>query len=240
MSRLKPVFKHADVEKSKFKQSRCLLTISVGQEVHEKEHFERTVELVNVSFDSCIMLIDDSLQRHTMALASERDADSFYQRSIEAGNQWLERNAVYYERLEILDKVIRWDHWLMHSDFQAQQDKIKSLISSNHSYKIAFINTVDAFLNRYFRRIKDKTKFNLEGAQQFCLNYLIEECTALCLWPELACHFEVYPSRRNLAMAETHKRFVLPQYPDFLHAVSIKFKNRKQFQPQELILMKKD
>ncbi len=64
------------------------------------------------------------------------------------------------------------------------------------------------------------------------LDYLIEECTALCLWPEINAHFEVYPSKRNLAMSQTHQRFVLPQYPHLLHSIAIKFKNRKQFKPQ--------
>jgi len=71
-----------------------------------------------------------------------------------------------------------------------------------------------------------------------CFNYLIEECTALCLWPELNCHFEVYPSRRNAAMDATHRYFVLPDYPDLLHGLSIKFKNRKQLKAQCFELLK--
>ncbi|PIR10251.1 MAG: hypothetical protein COV52_09845 [Gammaproteobacteria bacterium CG11_big_fil_rev_8_21_14_0_20_46_22] len=141
MRRLKPVFRCMNVEKEQFKQSRCLLTISVGQEVHEREHFEATIELVNASFDSCIMLIDDSLQRHTMALESEKDADSFYRGSIEAGDQWLERNAMYYGKLAILSKIVRWDQWLLHPNFQAQQNELKALMDSDDAYHSAFTNT---------------------------------------------------------------------------------------------------
>lgn len=46
----------------------------------------------------------------------------------------------------------------------------------------------------------------------------------MTLWPELNCHFEVYPSKRNFAMDATHRRFVLPEHSDLLHAVAIKFK----------------
>lgn len=240
MRRLKPIFRCMNVEKEQFRKSRCLLTISVGQEVHEREHFEATIELVNASFDSCIMLIDDSLQRHTMALESEKDADSFYQSSIEAGDQWLERNTMYYGKLAILDNIVRWDRWLLHPHFQAQKTKLKALMAADESYHGAFINIVEEFLTRYYRRIKEKADFHLERARQLCLTYLIEECTALCLWPELSCQFEVYPSRRNLAMAETHKRFVLLKHPDLLHAVAIKFKNRKQFKPQQLVSVEED
>lgn len=64
--------------------------------------------------------------------------------------------------------------------------------------------------------------------------HLIEECTALCLWTDLNCEYEVYPSPRNLAMTETYKRFVLPLFPNLLHPLSIKFKNRGQLKPQQL------
>jgi hypothetical protein len=225
-----------DGDKTKFSRSHCLLTISVGQEVHEDEHFKSTIELVNASFDSCIMLIDDSLQRHTMALASQKNADSFYQSSIEAGDQWLERNIAHYSQLTILKKIIRWNHWLQHPDFQAQQNKIKTLMRIDPSYKKAFMNTVDSFINRYYRRVKNKVAFDLNRAKQLCLDYLVEECAALCLWPETTCHFEVYPSRRNSSMDETHRRFVLSRHPNLLHALSIKFKNRKQLKPQQFPL----
>ncbi len=234
MSKLKPVFKCPDNFKDEFKQSTCLLTISVGQEVHEGEHFQTTIKLVNSAFKSCIMLIDDSLQRHTMALNSANNAESFYQASIEAGNQWLERNKRYCEQLSILDKVIRWDHWLFHPDFKVQQQKIKSLKESDSSYQDAFNHTVNEFLDRYYRRLQDSDNFNLERAKQLCHDYLTEECTALCLWPELNCQFEVYPSPRNYVMDQTHKRFVIPTYANLLYAVSIKFKNRKQLKPQVL------
>jgi hypothetical protein len=56
------------------------------------------------------------------------------------------------------------------------------------------------------------------------------------LWPELECHFEVYPGQRNSAMRDTHKKFVLDVYPSLLHAVYIKFKGRHQFKPQCLKL----
>lgn len=239
MGRLRPVFRGDDLELSQFEKSKCLLTISVGQEVHEQEHFEATIDLVNKSFNSCIMLIDDSLQRHTMALESDKNADDFYQKSMEAGDFWLDRNAKYYEKLAILSKIIRWDHWLYHPKFEEQKSEIMTLMKLDSVYQNAFASTIDDFLTRYLRRIKDKGNFDLERARKLCLTYLIEECVAICLWPEFECQFEVYPSRRNLAMVETHKRFVLPKYPDLLHAVAIKFKNRKQFKPQQLVSMKK-
>ncbi len=67
--KIKPAFKydatHAPIP---FDQAHCLLTISVGQEVHEGEPFAATVALVRQQFARCTLLIDDTLQRHTLAL----------------------------------------------------------------------------------------------------------------------------------------------------------------------------
>ena len=67
----------SDDVKSQFKKSRCLLTISVGQATHEGELFAATMDLINASFKSCVLLIDDSLQRHTMAFNTAEKADFF-------------------------------------------------------------------------------------------------------------------------------------------------------------------
>ena len=60
-SKVKAVFKCSEEFKSKFAHSNCLLTISVGQATHEEELFAVTMDLVNKSFASCTLLINDSL-----------------------------------------------------------------------------------------------------------------------------------------------------------------------------------
>lgn len=240
MVSIKPILKCSDDDKKNFRKSQCLLTISVGQEAHEGEKFASTIELVNNSFESCIILIDDSLQRHTMALMSDKGADYFYKKSIDEGNAWLHRNKKFYEKLSILNKIIRWDLWLYHKDFFAQQKIIKDLLVSSEQYKKAFGDTIDEFLTRYTRRLSSYNGFNSKKAYLLCMDYLIEECTALCLWKELQCQYEVYPGKRNFAMIKTHERFILDTNLSLLHAVYIKFKNKKQLSPQNFNLLEKD
>lgn len=222
---------------AQFKDSQCLLTISVGQATHEGELFDLTIDLINKSFSSCIILVDDSLQRHTMALNSSNNADYFYDISIKEGLLWLERNKKYYSKLTIPVKMMHWDKWLKHPSFQDQQAKIKQLIATDPSYRLAFDNSIELFLKKYYERLINQANFNLQRAQQLSYDFLIEECTALCLWVELQCHFEVYPSRRNQAMDETHKRFVLPEHADLLHPVGIRFRNVTQIEPQSFELL---
>jgi len=86
MPSVKAFFKYIDEEeKGKLKNSTCMFTISVGQQSHENERFESTIELISRSFSSAVMLIDDSLQRHNMALNQKENAQYFYNISIQEG-----------------------------------------------------------------------------------------------------------------------------------------------------------
>lgn len=229
---MKSILKCNDKDKNKFKTSRCLLTISVGQEAHENEKLLSTIKTVNDSFFSCILLVDDSLQRHTMALCSDKNADYFYESSIKCGDEWLKRNAKYLHELYILEDIIRWDKWITHKNYIEKRNHIEWLLSSDAQYKKSFEDAIEIFLNRYTKRLENDLSFDLNRSHDLCLDYLIEECSSLCLWPELECHFEVYPGQRNLAMRDTHRRFVLDLYPNLLHEVYVKFKGRSQFKPQ--------
>lgn len=238
MASAKAIFKAVVAsDKIQFKQSRCLMTISVGQQTHEGERFSSTIDLINASFHSCVILIDDSLQRHTMALSQGKDADAFYQTSIEEGNLWLKRNEKYLSKLSIPTKIMRWDHWLKHTHFSAQQDKIKALLEEDEEYREAFNISVNTFLDKYLARSVDIDDFGIDRARKLSFDFVLEECAALTLWFELQCQFEVYPNGHNQAIKATKKRFVYPSYPDLLRSVTIVFRNVKQLEPQKFYLL---
>jgi hypothetical protein len=208
-----------------------LLTISVGQEAHEKEKFSSTIDLVNKSFKSCVLGVNDILQRHTMALYSNKSADDFYDISVLEGNAWLIRNEEFYSKFTIPVEIVRWDKWLFHPELENKKKFILKAINDDLEYRSSFSVTIDEFLRRFSNRSevgKDKMRY----MHQVCLDYLVEECAAMCLWVDMECHFDIYPSKRNPAMQATHERFILPYYPDLLHPVAIKFKSRRDVKPQ--------
>ena len=234
MKNIKAVYRYIDEEsKEKFKHSRCLLTISVGQEVHEGEKLESTIQLVSNTFESCIMLVDDTLQRHTMALNITKSPEELFAYSLSEGDEWMARNEKYYDQLKNLHKIMRWNDWLQHQNYETNQKMIINELGKNLGYKNTFDLSIKEFLNRYSARLENDTFFDYERGYQLCFDYLLEECTAMTLWPEIKCHYEVYPSRRNSGMDATHKLFVTNKHPDFLYPVAIKFKNRKQLRPQQ-------
>ena len=224
-------------DKVKLKELDCLFTISVGQQTHEGEHFRATIELLNSSFKSCTMLVDDSLQRHTMAFEYGHEPDYFYETSLKEGSLWLERNKPYYDKLENLKEIIRWDTWLKHSNFETQREQLLLLTKGDETYQQAFTDSVDEFVTKYQSRLDKPNLFDLERAKKLSFNFILEECTALCLWQDLNCSYEVYPNLHNSAINETRKRFVLANNPGLLNEVTLGFRNAKQLAPQRFLCL---
>ncbi|MCC2626020.1 MAG: hypothetical protein K0R14_1893 [Burkholderiales bacterium] len=232
-NKIKIAFKNISLEqKAQFADSACLLTISVGQEMHEGELFKLTIDLINKSFKSCIILVDDSLQRYTMALNSDKSPDDYYNLAILEGRNWLQRNKQYYDSLTIPYKILHWDQWLKHDNFKQHNNMIREAIKTDPAYKAKFDKVVENFVDKSRKRSSPDSNFNISRAKQLSMAYLTEECAALCLWTSLNCQFEVYPGPRNEAMSATHKKFVLPKYPELLHPATIRFRHADQFKPR--------
>lgn len=239
MAKTKCFFRFINSEdKSVFSKSRCLFTISVGQQTHEGEHFDATIELINNSFESCVMLVDDSLQRHTMALNQKQNPDYFYDLSIKEGDLWLERNKHYYSKLNNLEKIVRWDYWLSHPDFLKKRKAILETLKKDQSYNISFRDSVNSFVSKYHLRINSETEtFDIERAKKLSFDFILEECTALCLWPELNCNFEAYPNLHNSAINDTRQRFVLSKNTNLIQPITLGFRNAKQLKPQHFLCL---
>ncbi|HLX54633.1 MAG TPA: hypothetical protein VKR58_11860, partial [Aquella sp.] len=136
---VKIAFKNVSSEqKVLFANSVCLLTISVGQEMHEGELFNLTIDLINKSFESCIILVDDSLQRYTMALNSDKSPNDYHNLAILEGRNWLRRNKQFYNKLTIPYKILHWDQWLKHDNFKQQKKMIRESIKNDPIYKATF------------------------------------------------------------------------------------------------------
>lgn len=238
MGRIKSAFRTVNLEaEDNFKQEKCLLLISVGQESHEGERFESTIELINKTFGVCSVSLYDSLQRHTMALNSNNDPEDFHALANKQGDLWLERNKVSLDKLNNLQTIFRWDTWLNHPDFARYRQELKELLANDSSYKDIFDFTVEKYLNRYCKQARLIKDFKENRAYDICMEYVLEECTVLRIWPELRYGYEAYPSLHNEAMEETRKRFITPNYPTLLRPLTIRFRNAPQLKPQEFELL---
>lgn len=211
-------------DRKNFPQSKCIMPISVGQQIHEGKKFLATIKLINASFKACTILIDDSVQRHTMKIDNVKNDDCLYQMAIKEGDNWLQRNESAYQNLTIPYNIMRWDDWLVHPSYKNSYEKVKNYYYSHQDYRKEIQANIETFLTRYFERVADPSQIDYQRAFSLCLDYLLEECAVMCLWVENKYEFEVYPSGRNQAMAATYDHLIKPSYPHFLKSVALRFK----------------
>lgn len=222
---LKASFRECPVSDRKiFSESKCIIPISVGQAIHEGKKFLAAMKLIDASFSSCTILVDDSVQRHTMAIDHSGSADELHELAVDIGSDWLVRNQSGYSNLTIPFDIMRWDDWLAKDSYKASQEIVNNYYRENSLYQNAIHANIDTFLSRYLSRLSDKTNINDDKAFSLCLDYLLEECAVMRLWVENRYQFEVYPSGRNEAMAATYEYLISPFYPDYLRPVALRFK----------------
>jgi tRNA-dependent cyclodipeptide synthase len=198
----------------------CLLHISVGQKYHEGEKFLATMDLINDTFKSCTIMLCDTLQRHTLKMSHPGLSDAELRAKARAlGDAWLARNKTAYAHLGIPCKIMRWDDWLYHKDYNLYRKQVDELYCTNKTYQQSVFNTIAKFLKRRGLS-QDKQAFSL------CEAYVLEECPVLIpLWAKTNCQFVVYPRFRTAAMATTYEHF-LGGRKDLLRDVSLKFNRR--------------
>jgi hypothetical protein len=209
----------------------CLLTISVGQGTHEDQRLEALIDLVCNSFSSVTIALHDTLQRHTIALGYQEEADYFYSIAKEAGDRWLERNEKYFSGNA--PTIVRWDSWLQDPRFNEYKEHVLTTMRADESYAVLFDQTVDDYLARYGGRLGNPALSSDARARQLCLDYLVEECAALYLWPSTQCDYEIYTGKHNAAMVETKRRFIAPKYPQLVESLPIAFNKRPNLKPQQ-------
>ena len=215
-----------DQDHKTFKNSTCLLTISIGQETHEDNRFAATMEMIKQSFKGCTIALHDVLQRHTIALAYNKEASNFYDMAIAAGDSWLERNKEYLSNSAIPINVLRWDSWLSDPDYEKHKSMVLAEIKSDDHYREQFDLTIDDYLSRYCRRLEKPLDFDKQRAHRLCLDYLIEECAVMCLWPNSNCQYELYPSKHNAAMEATRIKFLEKENKSLIKGLAIAFNHR--------------
>jgi hypothetical protein len=212
-------------DRALFPQSSCILPISImGHKEHECPRFQATIRRVNASFKSCALLIGDTLQRHNLKIEyPNHNNEKLYDLAEQLGTRWLERNQTAYKTLSIPYQIIRWSKYLQHSGFQEKLNLIECLYDTDVTYRAALDETAEQYLSRYLK-LHNTRMVCVEHVLFAALDYLKEECAAMCLWSEGEYNFELYPTGRCVAMAVTYERLIQPLTPSLLRPVSLRFK----------------
>ena len=209
-------------KKSHFKDSVCILGISVGQEAHEGIKFKATIDLVGKHFKSCVIAVCDSLQRHTLKIGTSLTDQEAHKQANQAGYEWINRNIGYINNLKIPYDLFRWDEWLLHENYALYKQEILDLYANDTIFKRSMDITIDNFEARFTRN-----KLTAECIRNASFKYLVEECAVSMLgWSKKAYNYIVYPSDMIEVMREAHLRFARTPGFDILEWVRIKLKTK--------------
>ncbi len=192
-------------QKKEFKNSRCIMGISVGQPYHESGKFIATTNLVDKHFSFCNILVGDTLQRHSLQIDhQDKSEEEIYALAKKAGDDWIERNMPTISTLTTPYIISRWDDWIQHEQFEYYHNRVYDLYNNYTAYK----NTVDQIAFDFLQR---RSKSDLKNPQivfDLCIKYLLEESAVSCLWACTGYKFDVYPSGSNLAMIVARNKLV--------------------------------
>jgi PAS domain S-box-containing protein len=200
----------------------CVLTISVGQRVHEGEKFKAALELVNRKFKKCTVAVCDTLQRHSFAVLSNLDGDELHNVSKQCGDQWINRNIEYCEQiLKIPFKIIRWDEWLQTDEYKIFRRQIDKLYKQDDK----FSNIVNSLAIEFNDRLKNRgNNFDSSRGVRLSIEYILEECAAMCQWYEEGYDVDIYPSGRNEAIEYSFSVIMADYYGKLVLPASLNFK----------------
>ena len=208
-------------DQAEFFNSKCVLTISVGQENHEGDKFLATILAINKNFSECIIMVCDSLQRYTMQYTIAMNLNDLHKESVARGDEWITRNSDAINRLKIPYQISRWDFWLNHYKFE------EKILLINHLYETdnLFKKSVDETSSKFVERKQSALIVDANTAFNLSIEYLLEECAVMLLLAEDGYQFEIYPSQRNDAMDYIYRNIISNINHKLMRAVSVKFKN---------------
>lgn|GEM_PF-2282972 len=222
-------------ERQNFHASRCLIPISVGQEVHEGDRLKDTLAAVSNAFSSCVLMVDDSIQAATKMINEDMRNDTGehqWQRinanvihAILEGDNWLFRNRQLIEsQITIPMRIVRWYEWRTDPDFNKAINDTRIFYDENEQFRNAVDQNVSEFLGRYENNHLLTESYVRKRAEWFCREYLLEECAVMMhLWPKLGCEYEVYPNGRNSAMQAAFDLSIKQRFSNLLKPVALRF-----------------
>ena len=184
-----------------------IVTISLGQRYHNKDHFKATASLIidllkEKESKQVVIVIADTLQRHN----SLDNIETAKENLKTAGKVWISKNQ---ESLDLLKKeiknieIIHWDQFIESEDFSENFKTIKNLYENDEKFKNA-VNETSKYKSEKKEKIENSE--NKESNLKFkntenAINYILEESAVLLLWAkEYPDSFIIYPTQLNSAM----------------------------------------
>lgn len=175
---------------------RITLGISVGAHYHEGAKFAATMRWVEQHFQSCAILVCDSLHRYNEPQYYAGDLETALATSIKNGTDWLERNSIAITSASIPCAVTRWEDWRLHPDFHATYEQIARVHADDAGLRDSVDESVQRYLRHHPAANEDISGQRAEGSRF----YILEELAGLTLFARQNGTWEAYAGSKIAAL----------------------------------------
>ena len=177
----------------------CTLGISLGAHYHEGGKFRATVGWVSQNFDSCAIVVCDTLQRFNLPSYYLGNENSARLAALALGDEWLSRNSAAIELFSIPCQITRWEEWRTHPDFQSTLNQLEYVWQQDAGLRAIIEVDVARFIRN--NPLADESHaFNFEDRLMGGIRYILEELAGLALFSRQHGAFEVYAGPKIKAL----------------------------------------
>lgn len=168
------------------------LQISVGQEYHEGDKFEATINWAKHRFEKTIICVNDTLQRFNFSYKTNMDTSQALFVSESEGAAWVERNKRYIEQLPNFE-LYRWENWRSHPAYAAEYEYVTNLYQKDNLVKDLVLQNVLDFWKRRERKADMSGDYHFDTFKKASIEYLLEETAVFFLMFKKERAVDIYP-----------------------------------------------
>lgn len=209
---------------------RITLGISVGAHYHEGEKFSATMRWAQEHFNSCAIIVCDSLHRYNEPEHYSGDPAKALEKCLASGEDWLKRNLSAILSSTIPCTVTRWEDWRLHPDFNHVHRQIMGVYAQDAGMRAS----VEAGAQRYLRNNPVLSDCLGEARARGCSLYILEELAGLTLFARQYGLWEAYAGAKIAALEylKSAQRADLPEPLLEIRSLKIHLKEvRLPYQP---------
>ena len=170
----------------------CRLQISVGQAYHEDAKFEATINWVKERFDSVIICVNDTLQRHNTLFMSGGDTDTVTRSWSREGDEWIARHKDLLNAVENCT-IYKWDAWRNQDQYGSIREQVDYFYETNDLFHNAINANIQSFWDRNAISYEDRHELDFTKFARHSLRYLLEETAVFSIMFDQIEAVDIYP-----------------------------------------------
>ena len=174
----------------------CLLEVSMGNVMHYGERFAAIADWACRNFRHVLVNCADTLNRHNL-MATSMDAGGAALAARQMGDFWVAQNEAPLRGILQKGRIIRWDEWLLHTDYPVLHDGVCRHFQTDSGFREAVLGDATTFVQRTLADDEARQAAVLAHS----IDYLLEEAAVYALSARLHRPLRCYPATELRTMA---------------------------------------